>query len=138
MDRSVVADCASTANGAVWSTTSIATVLFALRIYSRVYLKPGSASWDDFFIVLGWVTASPCLLSRVPASVTNSVTDDLLDHKYRIRGRNACGRRVDTFLRKYSVYPLIRHETLTDQYIPFYQRDVCFETSCRYTTYSSL
>jgi len=47
------------ASAATWPFTAISTILFSMRVFSRVHLHKDTVGWDDLVISLSWVRSSP-------------------------------------------------------------------------------
>lgn len=41
--------------GVCWTLTGVSTLLFSLRLTSRLFIKRGTTGWDDAVISLAWV-----------------------------------------------------------------------------------
>lgn len=47
------------ASAATWPFTAISTILFGMRVFSRMRLHKDGLGWDDLVISISWVRSLP-------------------------------------------------------------------------------
>ena len=69
------------ASAATWPFTTVSTILFSIKIFSRVRLQRDVAGWDDLVISVSWVNIPPryCHVSHTPMQDANSFVKQVLD-----------------------------------------------------------